>query len=142
MPKHTNPLIVLGFDFGMRRIGVAIGQTITTTARPLTVLDAKDGIPRWKEIGDLISTWQAEALIVGVPYNIDGSDQEISLAAKKFSRRLESKFKLPVHLIDERYSTKTAQSNPEFKTNKNAAIDSYAAAIILDAWLQQQPPSQ
>ena len=137
MPKHTQEKTVLAFDFGLRRIGVAIGQTITKSSRPLTVLHATDGIPQWEEVKSLISTWDVTQLVVGLPFNTDGSEQEITLAAKKFSRRLQAKYRLPVALIDERYSTKAAKSSLTFRSTKNASIDSHAAAVILDSWLHE-----
>jgi putative Holliday junction resolvase len=121
--------------FGMKRIGVAIGNTQIRHARPLTVLHATDGIPDWETIHRLIDQWQVTHLIVGLPYQIDGTDQEITKAARKFSRRLHAKFSLPISLVDERYSTKIAKKTENFKTNKKASIDSHAAAIILEAWL-------
>ena len=135
MPSSPLYQTVLGFDFGMRRIGVAIGNTQIRNARPLTVLRATDGIPNWETICQLIDQWQVTQLIVGLPYQIDGTDQEITKAARKFSRRLHAKFNLPTSLVDERYSTKIAKNTDTFKTNKKASIDSHAAAIILEAWL-------
>ena len=135
MPNSPLYQTVLGFDFGMRRIGVAIGNTQIRNARPLTVLRATDGIPNWETIRQLIDQWQVTQLIVGLPYQIDGTDQEITKAARKFSRRLHAKFNLPTSLVDERYSTKIAKNTDTFKTNKKASIDSHAAAIILEAWL-------
>ena len=144
MPNPSLYQTVLGFDFGMRRIGIAIGNTQIRNARPLTVLNATDGIPNWEIIQQLIDQWQVTHLVVGLPYHVDGTDQEITKAAKKFSRRLHAKFKLPVSLVDERYSTKIAKSSDAFKTNKKASIDSHAAAIILEAWLNDDktnPPT-
>lgn len=135
MPNPSPYKTVLGFDFGMRRIGVAIGSTQIRNARPLTVLNATDGIPNWEIIQQLINKWQVAHLVVGLPYHIDGSDQEITKAAKKFSRRLHAKYKLPVSLVDERYTTKIAKHSEAYKTNKKASIDSYAAAVILEVWL-------
>ena len=137
MPNQLQEKTVLAFDFGLRRIGVAIGQTITKDARPLTVLQVTDGIPKWEEIESLISTWCVTQLVVGLPFNVDGTEQEITLAARKFSRRLHAKFHLPVALIDERYSTKAAKSSSAYQSNKNPAIDSHAAVIILDSWFRE-----
>ena len=84
-----------------------------------------------------ILKWEVNQLIVGLPLNVDGSDQEITLAAKKFSRRLRAKFNLPVALVDERYSTKHARSSTNFHRHEKAQIDSCAAAVILETWLRQ-----
>ena len=130
-------ITALGFDFGMKRIGVAIGQTLTQTAQPLTILSAKDGIPAWSIIRQLIDEWGANALVVGLPYQLDGSDQMISFAAKKFAKRLEQRFQLPVHLVDERYTTKAARTHPDTTIKPGDLIDGHAAAIILESWLTQ-----
>ena len=123
---------ILGFDFGFKHIGVAIGNTDLTSSRPLTRLKANDGIPHWDSIDTIINEWAVAAIVVGQPYNIDGSHQEVTHAANKFSRRLASRYAIPVFNIDERYSTKEARS-----LNKKALeYDSLAAKIILDCWLR------
>jgi len=128
----------LGFDFGMKRIGVALGQTITNSAKALPIIKAQDGIPPWEQIEHIIKRWDINVLVVGLPLNLDGSEQEISLAARKFSRRLQNKFNCKVHLVDERYTTKAAKTHPHMKIKKDEPIDSYAAVIILESWLEQQ----
>lgn len=135
MPNIINT--VLGFDFGMRKIGVAIGQSITKTASPLPKLAAQDGIPSWDNIKTLIQTWQPDALIVGLPLNMDGSTQDITFSAKKFARRLESFYQLPVFLMDERLTTKSAQSHFDKQAHKKADLDSLAAVIIVESWLRE-----
>lgn len=101
---------VLGFDFGMKYIGVAVGQTLTGTATPLTTINAKDGIPNWSEIVELIEKWRADAIIVGIPLNMDGTEQAITLCAKRFANRLHAHTKLPIHQVDERLSTFEAKN--------------------------------
>lgn len=134
--------MLLGFDFGMKYIGVACGQVVTKTSTPLTCIQAKDGIPNWDEIARLITTWQPEAIIVGLPLNMDGSEQHLSNCAKKFANRLQQKFKLQVHLVDERLSTWEAKKSFIRTTKKTKAqllrINATAAAIILDQWLSKQ----
>jgi len=131
---------LLGFDFGMKHIGVAVGQTITQTATPLTSLKATDGIPQWEEIGKLISTWGAQALVIGIPLNMDGTSQPITAAAKKFGNRLNARFKLPVHHVDERLTTAEAKQvlfdTAGYRALDKASIDSFAAKLILESWLQ------
>lgn len=143
MPKSSRTInTVLGFDFGMKRIGVAIGQTITRSANPLLTLTALDGIPDWEEIEKLISVWQADALIVGLPYQLDGSEQHLTFAARKFSNRLKEKFKLPVFLVDERLTTMAAKSYlKEQKRLVPKEIDKYAATLILESWLNSEENS-
>lgn len=135
-------ITVLGFDFGMKHIGVAVGQTITRTANPLTSLKAINGIPNWEEIAQLIKTWGAKALVVGIPLNMDGTEQPITATAKKFGNRLHERFNLPVHGVDERLTTVEAkqqlfESEGYRALNKNA-VDSYSAKLILESWLQDQ----
>lgn len=132
-------ITVLGFDFGMKHIGVAVGQTITRSANPLSSLKAKDGIPNWDNISKLITTWNAKALVVGIPLNMDGTEQPITAAAKKFSNRLEARFNLPVHHVDERLTTVEAKQqlfdSSGYKALDKSSIDSYSAKLILESWL-------
>ncbi|ASQ45243.1 Holliday junction resolvase RuvX [Legionella clemsonensis] len=132
--------VYLGFDFGYKRIGVAVGQRITLTARPLTTLDAKQGIPNWDELQKIITEWRPEALIVGLPTCIDDSEQYTTAAARGFAREMEERFSLPVHLVDERLSTVEARSQlfaeGGYRKIKQSKVDSFAACIILQQWLQ------
>jgi len=129
MPKT---LTVLGFDFGMKRIGVAVGQTVTHTATPLLILKAQDGVPQWSEVEKLIHDWQADALIVGLPLNMDDTYQPVTFCAKRFANKLNAKYKLPVHLVDERLSTRAARRIAE----NDEPVDAIAAQLILETWLQ------
>lgn len=130
---------LLGFDFGMKRIGVAVGQTVTKTARPLTTLKATDGTPDWHALGKLIDIWQPDALVVGIPLNMDGTEQPISESARLFATELQKRFKLPIHGMDERLSTKDAKerlfAEGGFKALQNGQVDSVAAQLILQNWL-------
>jgi putative Holliday junction resolvase len=139
--KKLNLNTLLGFDFGTKRIGVAVGQTVTGTARPLAVLNAKQGIPAWENVKALIDTWQPDALIVGIPLNMDGSEQPLTLAARRFAHALEKNFKLPVYGMDERLTSVDARARVfdegGYKALKNASIDSVAAQLILQNWLAQ-----
>lgn len=139
MPKSI-PIdsTILAFDFGLKHIGVAVGQLITKTANPLTRLAAKDGIPQWDSIGALITEWQVNALVVGLPLNMDNSEQFITKAAKKFANRLQQHFKLPVFLVDERLSTIEAKKQLHQQKNFDIKkVDQYAAKIILETWLNE-----
>lgn len=132
--------IYLGFDFGYKRIGVAVGQQLTRSASPLTTLDAKLGVPDWAIVTKLINQWRPTALIVGLPTCIDGKEQYTTQAARDFAHQLHTRFEKPVHLVDERLSTKEARShlfaNGGFKKIKQTEVDSIAACIILEQWLQ------
>lgn len=142
MPKPV--LTALGFDFGMKRIGLAVGQTLTCSANPLSILDVHDGIPHWEKIEAVIQIWDARVLVVGIPYNMDGSEQPLTLAAKSFSHKLRSRFQLPVYIVDERLTTFEAKRQwHERKERKNIKklfeqFDSYAAKLILEQWLQNR----
>jgi putative Holliday junction resolvase len=133
---------VLGFDYGERRIGVAIGQRITGTATPLTTLTSKNQNPDWEAIGQLIREWQPEALVVGMPYHLDGSETVLSERIRRFCRQLEGRFRLPVYQIDERLSSAEAerylkhqrQQGRKSRIDKRE-IDQLAAAIQLENWL-------
>jgi putative Holliday junction resolvase len=133
--------VLLGFDFGMKFIGVAVGQTVTQTSRALTTLKAKEGMPAWEQIDSLIKHWQPDAIIVGIPLNMDGTEQWTTLAAKKFAELLEERYKIPVFGIDERLSTISAKeqlfNEGGYKALKKDRIDSQAAQLILQSWLKQ-----
>ena len=121
---------IMAFDFGTTRVGVAIGQRITGTATPLSVIAARDGIPDWAVIDRLVEEWRPEELVVGLPINMDGTESDMSVAAEKFSRRLHGRYHKPVHLMDERLSTFEARS-----FNEPEQVDAIAARLILESWL-------
>ena len=130
----------LGFDYGTRQIGVAVGQTLTGSAEPLTTLRARDGIPDWEQIGALIKEWRPQVLIVGLPLNMDGSESAMSVRAEKFARRLHGRFQLPVHTVDERLSTFAAKQSLRDNVRspqsyRDNPVDSLAAALLLETWL-------
>jgi len=133
--------ISLGFDYGLRRLGVAVGQSLTATASPLEALVCRDGQPDWERVKQLLEEWQPEALVVGLPYNGDGSEQPITTAARRFARRLEGRFGLPVYLVDERFSSASAETRliegrqHGRRRLRKTDIDNAAACIILESWL-------
>jgi putative holliday junction resolvase len=134
-------VICLGFDFGYKRIGVAVGQKITLTARPLDILIAKLGVPNWNLVAKLIQEWEPQALIVGLPTCINNSILPTTTAARSFACQLEEKFHLPVYLVDERLSTREAKSQlfteGGYRKIKQSPVDSIAACIILEQWLRE-----
>lgn len=133
---------VLGFDFGLKRIGVAIGQSLTGTATPLPFLKANQGEPTWEEITKLIKHWRPEKLIVGMPLNIDDTEQAITIEARKFSLKLAQHTGLPVEMFDERLTTKEAKANlfnqGGYRSLIKGKIDSIAACLIIESWLRTQ----
>jgi putative Holliday junction resolvase len=132
--------VYLGFDFGYKRIGVAIGQRLTLSASPLSTLNAKLGVPDWDLIQKLILQWRPNALVVGLPTCIDGTEQYTTNAARGFARQLRKRFALPVHLVDERLSTREARAHlfatGGYRKIKQSEVDSIAACVILEQWLQ------
>ena len=143
---NKGPRTLLGFDYGRRRIGVATGQQLTSTATALTTLTCPDQKPDWDAIARLIETWKPDALVVGVPYHMNGSEHEITRAAQRFGRQLHGRFGLTVFEMDERLSSAEAEtrlgadrsSGKRKKSIEKGDIDQLAAQIILQDWLDQQ----
>ncbi len=138
---RANPDVrsVMGFDFGLKRIGLATGQTITGTATPLCVLLAVNQKPDWSGIATQIEQWRPDALIVGIPYLADGGESDITRAARNFSKQLGQRFKLPVFTIDESYSSYAAEqllkTDTKIAKHNKHEIDKIAAAMIVQSWL-------
>ena len=133
---------LLGFDFGMKNIGIAVGQELTATANPLTAIKARDGIPDWSHIEKLLKEWQPDLLIVGLPLNMDGSEQEMTAAAKRFGNRLNGRFNIPVEWQDERLTTYEALDQmgirSKMDSRQRSDVDQLSAQLILQSWLNQQ----
>ncbi|MDA1073207.1 MAG: Holliday junction resolvase RuvX [Proteobacteria bacterium] len=123
---------LLCFDFGLRYIGCALGQTITSTARPLKTIGAKAGKPEWPILDELFKTWQPVYTLVGLPLNMDDSESDMSIAARRFARQLERRYTVHVEMVDERLSSKEA--------DWRAADDRHAvsAQVIAETWLNQR----
>jgi putative holliday junction resolvase len=134
--------IYLGFDFGLKRIGVAVGQTLTKTATPLAILAAKNGTPNWDEVNKLIIKWQPQALIVGIPLSMTDEELSVTPAATEFAARLFEKYHLPVHKVDERLTTKAAREKifeeRGYKGLQTEPIDSVAAQLMVETWMREQ----
>lgn len=120
--------IVFGFDFGVKRIGIAMGNTLTGQAQPLTVIKAVDNATRFQLIGDLINEWQPARLVVGEPRHPDGAEHDMTLRSRRFANQLHGRFNLPVELVDERYSSAVIPQK------RGEIIDAKAAAIILQQY--------
>jgi putative Holliday junction resolvase len=133
---------VLGLDYGTKRIGIATGQTITHTAAPITTLTQINGLPDWNGIQEQIKQWSPDALIVGIPYHLDGKESDMTQKALDFSSELEQRFSIPVYRIDETLSSHAAEEilNKKTKIGKHnkSEVDKMAAAIIVQSWLNQQ----
>jgi len=138
--NHSNPLSALAFDFGMQRIGVAFGQSLSGTAQPVVVMKAIDGIPDWQKIENLLVQWKPDVFVIGLPFNMDGGDSELLARARKFGNRLTGRFHKPCFGIDERLSSVAASEQLEEangRQKKAAAIDDIAAQIILENWFAE-----
>jgi putative Holliday junction resolvase len=138
--------VILAFDFGRRRIGVACGDSITRTASPAGMVSADAAGPRWVEIESLLRTWTPDLVVVGLPYNVDGSESALTADARRFAAQFAERFALEVAMVDERYSSMDAQSR--LKTAREsglmrrkvskADIDAAAACVILERWFTEK----
>lgn len=131
---------VIAFDYGEKRIGVAVGQSVTGTANPLEPLKAQQGQPNWNEIEKLLNEWQPDYLVVGLPLNMDASEQLLTKRATKFSNRLHGRFGIQVKMMDERLTSVEAREqlfdSAGYKGLKNNSVDSHAACLILESWFR------
>ena len=130
---------LLGFDFGPRKIGVAVGQTLTATATALETIRAQGQRPDWKRIETIIREWQPSAAVLGLPFNMDGSEEDWSGSVRRFARQLQGRFGLEVHLVDERLSSLEARRQLGVGRDKlDNRVDAHAAKLILETWLADQ----
>lgn len=133
---------LIAFDFGTNSIGCAVGQSITGTAQSLGAFKAQNGIPKWEEIGKLLQEWKPDRLVVGLPLNMDGTEQPLTQRARKFANCLNGRFNLPVELQDERLTTVEAKaeifSRGGYKALKKGKVDSISACLILESWFENQ----
>jgi putative holliday junction resolvase len=136
----TEPLTFIAFDFGMRKMGVAVGQNITMTATTLDALQMVKGVPNWNAISKLIEQWRPAGFVVGIPLNMDATSQPITSKARQFAAKLQEKFGLPVYEVDERLTTVAARQQlfelGGYRALQEISIDSFAAKIILEAWMR------
>ena len=134
------PVNLLSFDFGTKSIGVATGQMVTATAQPLPAIKANDGIPDWNIVETVLREWMPDLVVVGLPLNMDGTEQPITQRAKKFANRLNGRFGVKVFLQDERLTTASAKefifSHGGYKALEKGKIDSVSAALILESWME------
>jgi putative Holliday junction resolvase len=132
---------ILAFDFGTRRIGVAVGEMMLGVARPLTTISAEANEARFNAIGKLIAEWQPSTLLVGLPLSLDGEATEMTDRCRRFARQLEGRFRLPVVLADERLSSASADERLRERgqgwRDRKTTLDAEAAAIILQSHFDQ-----
>ena len=149
------PQVILAFDYGTKRIGVASGDTLTGTARALTTLESKNETPPWPAIDKLIREYQPAQLVVGLPWNMDGTPTLLTDASRAFGAELQARYHKPVALVDERLSSREAEaqlrearaSGIKKRRNTHADVDMIAAKILLEQWLRDptlpsDPPKQ
>ncbi|HEY5994554.1 MAG TPA: Holliday junction resolvase RuvX [Gallionellaceae bacterium] len=132
---------LLAFDFGTKRIGVAVGNSISGTAQPLTTIQGEENAPRFAAIEKLLAEWQPAALVVGLPCNDDGSPHEMTLLCRRFANRLKGRFGLPVILVDERYTSASASAQLNAAgirgMRQKPLLDQVAAQEILQAYFNE-----
>ena len=144
MPESKKHQTIMAFDYGLRQIGVAYGQTLTATGEGIGIIKASDGVPNWDDIAAMLNEWKPNLLLVGLPLNMDGSESELSRLARKFARRLQGRFNLEALMVDERLTSQDAKSSLKDAdyVGENGKIDltkvdHFAAALILQSWLNQ-----
>ncbi len=145
-PAHAAaPRLALGLDFGVRRIGVAAGHTLTGSAQPLGIAAADHGQPDWRALERYVREWQPAMLVVGIPYNMDGTDGPLTERVREFCRELQVRFKLEVVAVDERLSSREAEdrlrasraSGDRKRRVRHEDVDPIAACVLLEQWLRE-----
>ena len=133
---------LIAFDHGAKSIGVAVGQEITGSAQPLHAIRATDGQPDWQQVAKVLAEWQPDLLVVGLPLNMDGTEQNTTAAARKFAGRLHGRFGLQVETQDERLTTAAAKewlfAHGGYQALEKGKIDSVSACLILESWFENQ----
>ena len=132
----------LGFDYGKKRIGVAVGQSLLRQATALPLVKQYQGKPDWPTVDELVKTWKPDAFIVGLPLTMDGKDLWITPHVKKFAKQLHSRYQKPSYFVDERLSSRDVKERVYdeggYKALKNANIDSLVAAALIEQWFAKE----
>ena len=124
---------IIAFDYGEKKIGVAVGQTSTNTSSPLQIIFNKDNNTNWTSISSLLDEWKPDLILLGKPLNMDGSDSEIMKKVDKFYKELKSIYDADIEFVDERLTTFEAREI--LKDEKHDNVDAHAAKILIDNWL-------
>lgn len=132
--RTTKELTVMAFDFGTRRIGVAVGNTLTCLGQPITSISESSSDTAFKLIEGLLKEWQPNRLVVGLPCHPDGTEHEMSARARRFGNQLHGRFHLPVEWVDERYTSAVLEGNPDMRDN----LDAESAALILEQYFLEK----
>jgi putative Holliday junction resolvase len=146
MPESPRPKIVLAFDFGLRRIGVASGDTVSRNASALQTVPAGAKGPRWEPIDALMREWQPDIVVVGLPYNVDDSESSMTVSARGFAAELARRYQIEVDMVDERYSSLDAEARLQTARESGmrrrrvakSDIDAAAACVILERWFTEK----
>ncbi|MFW2095191.1 Holliday junction resolvase RuvX [Acinetobacter sp. ULE_I057] len=138
MPDLNSPQLIIAFDFGTQKTGMAVGSSIIESATPLALFPMKDGIPNWEELLKIIKQHQPNLFLVGLPINMDDSESELSTRARKFARRLRHQTNIETFMVDERLTTREARDELDHYQAqgraKKLAADSIAAALFIESW--------
>ena len=141
----TPARLALGIDYGERRIGVAAGHTLTGTTQPLGIVPAHGGVPEWPVLAAFVREWQPALLVVGIPYNMDGTEGALAARVREFCLELETRFGLEVVQVDERLSSREAEdrlraqraSGERTRRVRRGDVDPVAACVLLEQWLRE-----
>jgi putative holliday junction resolvase len=129
----TGPITVMAFDYGTRRVGVAVGNSVSKSGQALKMIAAPNSDAMFGEIEDLLKEWQPDRLIVGVPVYPDGTEHEMTAKARRFGNQLNGRFQLPIEWVDERYTSVVLEDDPRMQDN----LDAHSAALILEQYFAE-----
>ena len=136
--QHTSPQLIMAFDFGTQKTGMAVGSSLIESATPLALFPMKDGIPHWDELLKIVKQHQPTLFLVGLPLNMDDSESELSARARKFARRLRHQTNIETWMVDERLTTREARDELDYYQaqgrGKKISADSIAAALFIESW--------
>lgn len=138
MPDLKQPKLIMAFDFGTQKMGMAVGSAMIESATPLALFPMRDGIPNWDELLKIVKQHQPNLFLVGLPLNMDDSESELSARARKFARRLRHQTNIDTWMVDERLTTREARDELDHYQaqgrGKNISADSIAAALLIESW--------
>jgi len=137
MPDVNSTQMIMAFDFGTQKMGMAVGQSLIESANPLALFPMKDGIPNWDELLKIVKQYQPNLFLVGLPLNMDETESELSARARKFARRLRHQTNIETLMVDERLTTREARGELESyqaQGRKKVSADSIAAALFIESW--------
>ncbi|WP_288417978.1 Holliday junction resolvase RuvX [uncultured Acinetobacter sp.] len=138
MPEISTHSMIMAFDFGTQKMGIAIGQAAIESSTPLALFPMKDGIPNWEQLLKIVQEWKPTLFLVGLPLNMDDSESELSARARKFARRLRHQTNITIWMVDERLTTREARDELDHYHSqgraKGVAADSLAAGLLIQSW--------